>query len=120
MKTEAIRIHRHGGPEVLVLEEVTLPDPAHGEARVRNTAVGVNYADIYEREDDHGGPHAAKPMPMTLGHLGVGVVEAVAGNAPTPLPGARVGYIAPAAYARHTLVPAARLFPLPDAISDEV
>ncbi|GGE45076.1 quinone oxidoreductase [Primorskyibacter flagellatus] len=118
MKTQAIRIHAHGGPEVLSLDEVEIPAPGPGEALVRNTAIGVNYADIYEREGDHGGPHSAKPFPVTMGHMAVGVVETPGADGPGA--GTRVGYIGGNSYAGHTLVPAARLFPLPDALSDEV
>lgn len=120
MKTNAVRIHAHGGPEVLVHEEITLAPPGEGEILVRNTAIGVNYADIYEREGDHGGPHSAKPMPVTMGHMAVGVVEAQGPGTDGPAIGTRVGYIGPNAYAGHTVVPAARLLPLPDALSDEV
>lgn len=120
MRIQAIRIHRHGGPEAMQLDEIELPPPGPGEARVRNTAIGVNYADIYEREGDHGGPHAAKSLPITLGHMAAGVVEALGPGVSGPAPGARVGYIGPASYAAATLVPAARLIPLPASIPDEV
>ncbi|SFH64828.1 quinone oxidoreductase family protein [Albimonas pacifica] len=120
MRTTAIRIHRHGGPEAMRLDQVELPDPGPQEALVRNTAIGVNYADIYEREGDHGGPHTAKPLPLTLGHMAAGVVEAPGEGAGGPPVGTRVGYIGGGSYAGHTLVPASRLIPLPDAIPDEV
>lgn len=120
LKTHAVRIHAHGGPEVLTHEQVSLAAPATGEALVRNTAIGVNYADIYEREGDHGGPHTAKPMPVTMGHMAVGVVEALGPGTDGPAVGTRVGYIGPNSYAGHTVMPAARLFPLPDALSDDV
>lgn len=120
MRTQAIRIHRHGGPDAMQLDEVELPDPAAGEALVRNAAIGVNYADIYEREGDHGGPHTAKPLPLTLGHMAVGVVEAVGPRVEGAAVGARVGYIGGGSYAGHTIVPAARLIPLPDQVSDDV
>ncbi|MGI3168532.1 quinone oxidoreductase family protein [Pseudooceanicola sp. C21-150M6] len=113
-------IRQHGGPDVLTLEETELPPLKSGEALIRNTACGVNYADIYEREGDHGGPHSAKPMPIVMGHMAVGIVEEVGPDVSSPPVGARVGYIGPASYAEHTVMPAARLFPLPDALSDEV
>jgi len=120
VKTRAIRIHSHGGPEVLTLDEVELPPPGRGEALVRNTAIGLNYADIYEREGDHGGPHTAAPLPITLGRMAVGVVEAVGADTDAPAIGTRVGFIGPNACAGHTLVAAGRLFPLPDEVTDEV
>lgn len=80
----------------------------------------MNYADIYEREGDHGGPHSAKPMPIIMGHMAVGVVEDCEPGVDGPAVGTRVGYIGPNSYAAHSIMPAARLFPLPDALSDDV
>ncbi len=120
MQTQAIRIHKHGGPEVLQLDEVDLPEPEAGQVRVRNTSIGVNYADIYEREGDHGGPHSAKPMPVTMGHMAAGVIDAVGDGVTGRSVGDRVGYIGGDSYAGHTNVAAARLFRLPDGVSDAV
>ena len=80
LKTNVIQIHAHGGPDRMQLEQVELPAPAPGEALVRNTAIGVNYADIYEREGDHGGPHSSKPFPIVMGHMAAGVVESGRGK----------------------------------------
>ncbi|MEX2520723.1 MAG: quinone oxidoreductase [Paracoccaceae bacterium] len=120
MITQAIRIHAHGGPEVLKFEEVDIGAPGKGQALVRNTAIGVNYADIYEREGDHGGPHSAKPFPITMGHMAAGVVEVLGPGADGPAAGLRVGYVGGNSYAAHTLVGADRLVVLPDTVSDEV
>jgi NADPH:quinone reductase len=120
IKTSAIRIHKHGGPEVMQLDSVTLPPLSEGQARVRNTSIGVNYADIYEREGDHGGPHQSKPLPVTMGHMAVGVIEALGSNAAGHSVGERVGYIGPDSYAAHTHVAASRLVPLPDELADDV
>lgn len=120
MRTQAIRIHAYGGPEEMRLEEVDLASPGEGEAQVRNTAIGVNYADIYEREGDHGGPSGLSPLPLTLGHMAAGVVEALGPGVSGPAVGTRVGWIGPGSYAGHCNVAAARLVPLPDAVSDEV
>ena len=49
-RVKAIRFHEHGGSDVLKLEDITLPDPGPGEARVRNTAIGLNFYDVYERK----------------------------------------------------------------------
>ena len=68
----AIRFHQTGGPEVLRWEEVTVGDPAPGEARVRHEAVGLNFIDTYHR----GGLYPL-PLPSGLGREGAGVVEAV-------------------------------------------
>ncbi|ASM71331.1 MULTISPECIES: quinone oxidoreductase family protein [Roseobacteraceae] len=120
MMTRAIRIHRHGGPEVMQLEEVELPEPDAGQVRVKNTCIGVNYADIYEREGDHGGPHFAKEMPITMGHMAVGIIDALGAGVTDRHIGERVGYIGPNSYAGHTNIPVARLFRLPDAVPDTV
>jgi NADPH2:quinone reductase len=46
---KAVRIHRHGGPDVLVYEDVDIAQPGPGEIRVRNRAIGLNFVDIYLR-----------------------------------------------------------------------
>ena len=74
--TKAIRIHANGGPEVLRWEEVALPPPGAGEARVRHTAIGINYSDVNVRR---GGFYLARPLrfPVILGNEAAGVVESV-------------------------------------------
>jgi NADPH:quinone reductase len=120
MKARAIRIHKHGGPDVMRLDEVDLAGPGPGQVRVKNTCIGVNYADIYEREGDHGGPHSAKEMPITMGHMAVGVIDAIGKGVSGRRNGERVGYIGPDSYADYTNVQAARLFSLPYSVSDLV
>lgn len=120
MKIKTVLIREHGGPEVLRHEETDLSAPGPGEVLIRNTACGVNYADIYEREGDHGGPHSAKPMPVVMGHMAVGVIEDTGPDTNGPAIGTRVGFIGPDSYASHSVMPAARVFPLPDALSDDV
>lgn len=70
--THAIRFHKTGGPEVLVWEEVKLGKPGPGEARIRHTAVGLNFLDIYYRTGTY-----PLPLPSSLGSEGAGVVEEV-------------------------------------------
>ncbi|MFN7003805.1 MAG: quinone oxidoreductase family protein [Roseinatronobacter sp.] len=120
MRTLAIRIHRHGGAEQLEPEEISIPAPGSGEVIVRNTAIGVNYADIYERTGDPGGPHASRQLPITPGHMAAGQVETVGPDVAVLRPGMRVGYIGGDAYAGHTRVAANRLLHLPDNVSDDV
>lgn len=113
----AIRIHAHGGPEVLRTETVSLPPPAPGHARVRHTAIGVNFIDTYHRTGLY-----PLPLPSGLGMEAAGVVEAVGPAVDDVAVGQRVAYVAgpPGAYATHQNVRAAVLVPLPDAIPDEV
>jgi NADPH:quinone reductase len=70
--THAIRFHKPGGPEVLVWEEVSLGKPGPGEARIRHTAVGLNFVDIYNRS----GLYPVQ-LPSGLGGEATGVVEEV-------------------------------------------
>jgi NADPH2:quinone reductase len=114
---KAIRIHQTGGPEVLRWEDVEVGDPAAGQARVRNTAIGVNFIDTYHRTGLY-----PLPLPATLGVEGAGVVEAVGAGVTHVAPGDRVAYVTrpPVGYAEQCLVPADRLVRIPAGISDEV
>ncbi len=122
---KAIRIHRHGGPDVLRWEDIELPPPEAGEARVRHTAIALNFSDINIRR---GGFYQKEPLPMPLipGNEAAGVVESVGAGVTDVKPGDRVGYVGvgagffarTGAYAQERNVPAARLAPLPAAISD--
>jgi len=109
----AIRIHEHGGPEVLRYEDAPLPEPGPGEARVRLEAVGVNFIDSYHR----GGLYKVA-LPLTPGTEGAGVVDTVASDVTDLRPGDRVGYAmtTPGSYAEYAVVPAWRLVPLPEVI----
>src|SRR6476619_974035 len=102
----AVRIHEIGGPEVLRLEEVTVPEPGQGEARVKIAAIGVNFIDIYFRTGQY-----KAPLPMILGQEAAGVVDAVGAGVTDVQVGDRVAY-APqtgGAYAEYAVVPADRL-----------
>ena len=116
--TRAIRFTRTGGPEVLELEEIALSEPKPGEALVRQRAIGVNFIDTYHRSGLY-----PLPLPSGLGSEAAGVVEKIGPGVTCIRVGERVAYAgagAPAAYAEARLVPADRLVPLPDDISDEV
>src|SRR3978361_4167 len=112
----AMRFHHHGGPEVLVWEEVQLGKPGPGEARIRHTAVGLNFVDIYNRS----GVYPVQ-LPSGLGGEGAGVVEEVGSGVTDLKPGDRIAYgSAPmGAYAEERLIPADRLIKLPDSIDDK-
>ena len=114
--TKAIRIHEHGGPEVLRWEDVEVGEPGPGQALVRQTAAGLNYIDTYHRS----GLYALPSFPVVLGMEGAGVVEAVGEDVTVVEVGDRVAYsMAMGAYAQRRLVPAAVLVRLPDGIRDE-
>jgi NADPH:quinone reductase len=114
--THAIRFHKTGGPEVLVWEEVKVGKPGPGEARIRHTAVGLNFVDIYYRSGVY-----PLPLPSGLGGEGAGVVEEVGPGVTDLKPGDRIAYgAAPiGAYAEERLIPADRLIKLPDGIDDK-
>ncbi len=114
---KAIRIHQPGGPEAMVYEEVAVGDPGPGQARLRQTAIGVNYIDVYQRD----GSYKLPTLPHGIGMEAVGIVEAV-GPGVTLKVGSRVGYAggAPGAYASERLIAADRLVPLPAGIEDRI
>jgi len=114
---KAIRIHETGGAEVLRLEDVALPAPGEGQARVRHTAIGVNFIDTYHRTGLY-----KLPLPSGLGVEAAGVVEEVGPGVSHVAPGDRVAYVSrpPGAYAEAAVVPADRLVHIPDGVSDEV
>jgi NADPH2:quinone reductase len=111
-----IVIERTGGPEVLAWHEVELPEPGPHDVRVRHTAVGVNFIDVYFRQ----GVYPASGFPLPLGKEAAGVVEAV-GNAVTEFrAGDRVAYgFAPlGAYSEARVLSADELVRVPDGIDD--
>jgi NADPH2:quinone reductase len=114
---KAVRIYSAGGPEVLKIENLELPDPAAGEVRIRHTAIGLNFQDIYARSGQY-----PAPMPTGLGTEAVGVVEAVGPGVTDFKVGDRVCYASGpvlAACATHRNYPAARLLHSPAHMQDE-
>jgi NADPH:quinone reductase len=113
---KAIRIHETGGPEVLLYEEVEVGVPGDGQARVRHTAIGVNYIDTYHRTGLY-----KLPFPAVLGTEGAGTVDAVGQGVTHVRPGDRVAYAGgpPGSYSGARLIPADRLVKLPEGISDQ-
>ena len=114
--TKAIRIHQPGGPEVLSWDDVEVGVPGPGEVRVRQTAVGLNFIDVYHRT----GLYPLPGLPAVIGLEGAGTIEEVGPDADDLSPGQRVAYagLPPGAYAEERLIPAHRLVVLPDGISD--
>jgi NADPH2:quinone reductase len=111
----AVRLYETGGPDVLRWEEVEVGDPGPGQARVRHTAVGVNFIDTYHRSGLY-----PLPLPGGLGSEGAGVVEAVGPGVTAVRPGDRVAYAGgpSGSYSEVRVMPADRLVTVPDGITD--
>ena len=113
---KAIRIHKHGGPEVLQWEEVTVDDPGKGEVRLTMKAAGLNFIDCYQRSGLY-----PMELPATLGAEGVGVITAIGPGVSGVTVGQRVavsgGQIG--SYAEERLISSEVLIPLPDEIDDQ-
>jgi NADPH:quinone reductase len=112
----AIRFEKPGGPDVLSWQQVEVGKPGQGQVRLRHTAVGLNYIDTYHRSGLY-----SLPMPSGLGSEGTGVVEEVGPGVSGLKSGDRVAYAGGpiGAYAEERVMPADRLVPVPDGISDE-
>jgi NADPH2:quinone reductase len=114
---KTVRVHAYGGPEALVYEDVDPGAPGPGQARIRQTAVGLNYIDTYHRT----GLYKLPSLPHALGVEGAGVVEAVGDGVTNVKPGDRICYGSIlGAYAEERIVPADRLLALPEGINDDI
>ncbi|MPZ88760.1 MAG: zinc-binding dehydrogenase [Nitriliruptorales bacterium] len=112
---KAIVIHEFGGPEVLRWEDVEVGEPRPGQVRVRHTAVGLNFIDVYHRTGLY-----PLELPLSLGTEAAGVVDEVGPGVTELAVGDRVAYAGgpPGAYAERRVMPTANLVRLPDAIDD--
>ena len=112
---KAIRYHKQGGPEVLQFDDVEVGDPGQGQVRIRHTAIGVNFVDIYQRSGLY-----PMQLPQTGGNEGAGVVEAVGPGVTDLKVGDRVTYTGLAgSYCEQRLVPADRMVKLPQGITED-
>jgi len=112
----AIRIHETGGPEVLRYEQVETGEPGPGQVRIRQTACGLNFIDVYMRT----GLYPVPELPATLGMEAAGVIEVVGDGVKDLVAGDRVAYaMAIGGYAETRLIDANKLIKLPDAIDDQ-
>jgi NADPH:quinone reductase len=111
---KAIVIRETGGPEVMRLEAVEVGAPGHGEVRLRQTAIGVNFIDTYYRSGLYPAPGG---LPFIAGAEASGIIEAVGPGVVVFRPGDRVAYAGGiGAYAEARLVKADGLVKLPDDI----
>ena len=112
---KAVRFHKQGGPELMQYEDVQVGDPGAGQVRIRHTAVGVNFVDIYQRSGLY-----PMQLPQVAGNEGAGVVEAVGQGVSELKTGDRVAYTGlPGSYCDTRIVPADRMVKLPEGISEE-
>jgi len=113
--SRAIRLHSFGGPEVLRLEQVEVPEPGRGEVRLRQTAIGLNFIDVYGRTGLY-----PVPLPSGLGMEAAGVVTAVGPDVRDLKEGDRVAYVhaQQGSYAEERVLPADRIVKVPEGVSD--
>ncbi|KAF0231165.1 MAG: NADPH2quinone [Beijerinckiaceae bacterium] len=113
---QVVRVARHGGPEVLSIEDIALAAPAAGEVQIEQKAIGLNYIDTYFRT----GLYAAPSMPFTPGNEGAGIVRAVGAGVKGFKAGDRVAYVGTlGAYAAARNLPASQLVKIPAKVSFE-
>ncbi|HML92123.1 quinone oxidoreductase [Methyloceanibacter sp.] len=115
-RTHAIRVHEYGGPSVLKWEEAEIGEPGPGEVRIKQTAIGLNFIDVYGRT----GLYPQDRLPFIPGMEGAGVVTARGEGVRDLKIGRRVAYAGPiGAYAEERLIPAGRVVRIPEGVSDE-
>jgi len=114
--TKGIMLDSFGAASVMKWRDIKVGKPKKGEARIRHTAVGLNYIDVYQRTGLY-----PMPAPTSIGLEGAGVVEAIGAGVREVKVGDRVAYAGgpPGAYVEERCMPAAKLVRIPDGISDE-
>jgi NADPH2:quinone reductase len=111
---KAIQVKQVGGPEAMEVAELPVPQPKANEAVVKLSASGVNFIDVYFREGRY-----KSPLPFVPGQEGAGVVTAVGADAKSVKVGDRVAWSSlQGSYAEYAAVPADRLVPIPEGVSD--
>jgi NADPH:quinone reductase len=116
LTSHAIRIHEHGGPEMMKWETVEVGEPGAGEVRIKHTAIGLNYIDTYHRTGLY-----KIPLPTVLGREGAGVIDAVGAGVTEFKVGDRVAYAASpiGSYSEIRVIPAAGVVKVPDNVTDQ-
>jgi NADPH2:quinone reductase len=113
----AVRVHQHGGPEVLTYEDIDVPAPGEGQIRIKQHACGINYIDAYFRMGMYPSPVG---MPFVAGNEGAGEVTAVGPGVKDLKVGDRVAYVVGlGGYAAERILPADRAVKIPEKISYE-
>ena len=114
--TKAIRLYENGGPEVFKYEDVEVGDPGPGQIKIKQTAIGLNFIDVYQRT----GLYPAESFPDIVGMEAAGVVEAVGEGVTDKKVGDRVAYcMIKGAYTEARCVEAWKAVKLPDAVDDK-
>ncbi|MDQ0327122.1 NADPH2:quinone reductase [Rhodopseudomonas julia] len=112
--TIVVRVHAHGGPEVLQVEDQNVGDPGEGDVKIRHEAIGLNYLDTYYRTGLYNAPNG---LPFTPGNEGAGTVVSVGAGVSRFRVGDRVAYVGGlGAYAAERVIAADSLVRLPDEI----
>ncbi|WP_375452114.1 quinone oxidoreductase [uncultured Devosia sp.] len=112
--TRALVVRQSGGPEVMQLEDWPLASPGEGQIAIRQTAIGVNFVDTYQRSGLY-----AVPTPFVAGNEGAGIVTAIGGGVTLFRPGDRVVYQGQTgSYADERVLDAERVVAIPDGIDD--
>ncbi len=115
----AVQLSEFGGPEVLQVAELAVPEPGPGEVLIRVARAGLNFGDTHQRRNEYIAKHA---LPVVLGGEVAGVVERVGppGEGPVFQPGERaIALLRVGGYAEYAVAPAARTFRIPDGVSDD-
>lgn len=114
--TKAIQIHQTGGPEVLQWQDIQVGEPGPGQVRLKQTACGLNYIDVYGRT----GLYPVAGFPAILGMEAAGIVDAIGDGVDSLAHGDRVAYVMQiGAYAESRLIDAKHLVKIPDNISNQ-
>jgi NADPH:quinone reductase len=112
----AVRVHENGGPDVLRIEDIPVPEPGDGQVRIRVAASGVNFIDVYHRTGGY-----PRELPFTLGVEAAGTVDAVGRGVTDRSEGDRVAFAQqPGTHAEAVVVDAAQVVPVPDGLDLDV
>jgi NADPH2:quinone reductase len=119
---KAVQVTQYGGPEVLRVCDVDVPEPAAGEVRIRLQYAGVNFTDVYNRNGLYATSHTyANSPPFIIGREGAGTIDAIGEDVPGWAVGDRVAYcVTLGSYAQYACVPAWRLVKIPDGVSRKI